>query len=189
MGEKREGDARVPVIICLFFICILAGGALLSLYIFLPETESSEWYYLTGIVLEAIPWIFWLFAYLYTCFKPREGSGGSGISPKGGGGGWKPPSSRTNSGAAAGLTSPVGSPACNAPRHVHFGEVVVVGNNEDGSSKCSSGADGSMGGGQERGDYSPSNDRTTSGTSNVAELSIGSRESEMPLKLGASSSK
>lgn len=170
------------MIICLFFVCIIAGGVLLCLYIFLPETESSNWYYLAGIVLEAIPWAFWLFAYLYTCFKPRGG----------GGGGWKPDSSRTNSGAAAameGPTSPVGLPAGNGPKHVHFGEVVVVGNGEDCGNNALSGADGSIRGRQERGDHYLSNDRTTSSTSNNVDLSIGSRESEMPLKFGASSCK
>ncbi|KAK4759693.1 hypothetical protein SAY87_022824 [Trapa incisa] len=158
MGEKREGDVRVTLVICLFFTCILAGGVLLGLYIFLPETQSSPWYYLAGIILEAIPWAFWIFAYIYTCLKPRGGGGGGvgggggRISLKDGGRGWKPHSSRTNSGATAADEGPGGptSPAGNGPKHVHFGEVVVMENMED---------HGSSSGGQERGDHSLSNDR------------------------------
>ncbi|OWM85686.1 uncharacterized protein LOC116207847 [Punica granatum] len=193
MGERREGDARVHVIICLLILCILAGGAFLCLYIFLPATESSKWYYLAGIVLEAIPWAFWLFTYLYTCFKARGrggGGAGGGISPKGGGAGaWKPPSTRTNSsaaGSAAAPTSPVKSPAGDDARHVHFGEVVVVGNDEDDGKNRLSGGDGSTGGGGGAG-----REHNNNGPSalNDAELSVCSRESEMPLKFGASSCK
>ncbi|XP_010277050.1 PREDICTED: uncharacterized protein LOC104611610 [Nelumbo nucifera] len=67
--EKKKDDIRVYMISCLFFICITAGGALLSMYVTLPETEPTTWYPIAGLTLVAIPWVFWILIFLYTCVK------------------------------------------------------------------------------------------------------------------------
>ncbi|XP_030550669.1 uncharacterized protein LOC115755418 [Rhodamnia argentea] len=190
---ERDGDARVQTVICLFFLCVVTGGVFLCLYIFLPETESNSWFYLAGIVLEAIPWCFWLLGYLYSCFRPRPANDPS-----------KGFSARVNSTAVAPVPAPVNnpqSPAKDSPhsedndddeqRRVHFGAVIVMGNEEQNGHQ--SGVEGlnndALGNGEDGGDHSHSNTGSTSSTLNDHDLSIGSRESEMPLTLGASSCK
>ncbi|KAI6704190.1 hypothetical protein NL676_013326 [Syzygium grande] len=190
MGE-RDGDALVQTVICLFFVCVIAGGVFLSLYIFLPETESNSWFYLAGIVLEAIPWCFWLLGYLYSCLRPRPANN----LPKG-------LSARVNSTAV--VPTPVNnpqSPPKDSPRsgdndddeqrRVHFGAVIVMGN--EPQNEHQSGVEGhnnnALGNGNGGGDHSHSNTGSTSSTLNDHDLSIGSRESEMPLTLGVSSCK
>lgn len=191
MGE-RDGDARVLTIITLFFVCIVVGGVFLGLYLFRPKTESPSWFYLVGIVLEAIPWCFWLLGYLYYWLRPRPAYN----PPKG----FTP---RVNSTAVAPEPAPARnpqSPVKDSPhsrdnddderRHVHFGAVIVMGNEEQNGHQ--SGVEGhnnnALGNTEGGGDHSHSNTGSTSSTLNDQDLSIASRESEMPLT-GVSSCK
>ncbi|KAE7996189.1 hypothetical protein FH972_000931 [Carpinus fangiana] len=70
MDERKE-DVRIYVVSILFFACIVAGGFLLCLYIFLPQTNSTSLYPVAGLILVGIPWAFWFLACLYRCCKRR----------------------------------------------------------------------------------------------------------------------
>ncbi|XP_022155761.1 uncharacterized protein LOC111022806 [Momordica charantia] len=114
--EERKGDARILIISGVIFLCIISGGLLLGLYLYLPQSESTDWYPIVGIVLVATPWIFWLLVYLYHCFKPAA-------QPQ-------PPrfnafNSSTNRAPPAANPSGAESPNCDSPgggkRRVHFG--------------------------------------------------------------------
>ncbi|MCD7450998.1 hypothetical protein HAX54_009266 [Datura stramonium] len=66
--EEREGDLRVPLISSLFCLCVLTGGVLLILYLFVPD-HSQPWFPAAGLILVGSPYIFWLLTYMYTCLK------------------------------------------------------------------------------------------------------------------------
>lgn len=168
--EERKGDARIYIISLLFFACIVTGGVLLCLYIFLPQTQSASWYPVAGIILVGIPWAFWLFAYLYRCLKPSAGDpkpneyeSSHGPTPPA-----APASGATTTPNTSSAESPVQS-SC-AQRRVHFGAVVVLGDEEGG------------GGQRERDVQELAHAKETRGVSDEAVmLSIESRESEMPI--------
>ncbi|XP_022719629.1 uncharacterized protein LOC111277448 [Durio zibethinus] len=142
MQERRQGDDRIYIVTTVFFACIVAGGVFLGLYIFLPEAESALWYPVAGIILVGIPWIFWIGIYLYRCCV-------HGCCQSNGGNVNRVQSSLTKTQSYA-STGPVArsmhsSENDNSPlrspngdhRHVHFGEVVVLGTrkynqNDDG---------------------------------------------------------
>ncbi|KAF8035070.1 hypothetical protein BT93_C1180 [Corymbia citriodora subsp. variegata] len=194
MGE-RDGNAWVCAIISLFFVCVLAGGVFLSIYLLLPAMQSNRWLYLAGLVLEAIPWCFWLLGYLYYCLRRRPANN----PPKGF-------PARVHSTAVAPEPAPANypeSPAKDSPhsrdndddekRHVHFGAVVVMGKEEQNGHQSGvegrNNNDNALGNGERGGDHSLSNTGSTSSTLNDHDLSITSRESEMPLTHGVSSCK
>lgn len=66
--EEREGDLRVPLISSLFCLCVLTGGVLLVLYLFVPD-QSQPWFPAAGLILIGSPYIFWLLTYFYTSMK------------------------------------------------------------------------------------------------------------------------
>ncbi|KAK6804204.1 hypothetical protein RDI58_001988 [Solanum bulbocastanum] len=66
--EERVGDLRVPLISSLFCLCVLTGGVLLVLYLFVPD-YSQPWFAPAGLILVGSPYIFWLLTYIYTCLK------------------------------------------------------------------------------------------------------------------------
>lgn len=53
------------VIAIFLFSCILSGGTFLVLYMTQPETPTTSWYPIIGIVLVCLPWFFWLLTVLY----------------------------------------------------------------------------------------------------------------------------
>ncbi|KAF5451852.1 hypothetical protein F2P56_026915 [Juglans regia] len=127
--EERKGDARVYIISFMFFACIVTGGILLFLYIFVPQADSASWYPIVGMILVGIPWAFWLFTYLYRCIKPstdtqlsKQNSSHRSTQPVGG---------ATNTDNSRSLESPLNSPCGGGQRRVHFGAVVVLGNEDN----------------------------------------------------------
>lgn len=68
MEDKRSGDGRIWAVTCVFLLCIVGGGALLAVYIMPPaEGVDAYRYAVAGMVLVAIPWLFWLLTFLYRC--------------------------------------------------------------------------------------------------------------------------
>ncbi|KAL2934410.1 Stress response protein NST1 [Bienertia sinuspersici] len=54
------------VIAIFLFSCILSGGTFLVLYmVSQPETPTTSWYPIIGIVLVCLPWFFWVLTVLY----------------------------------------------------------------------------------------------------------------------------
>ncbi|XP_027108969.1 uncharacterized protein LOC113782608 [Coffea eugenioides] len=68
MEESREGDCRVPLISSIFCVCVTTGGVLLAMYVFMPSV-SEPWFPIAAFILIGSPWIFWVFTYIYTCIK------------------------------------------------------------------------------------------------------------------------
>ncbi|PHT95174.1 hypothetical protein T459_03056 [Capsicum annuum] len=48
--EEKAGDFRVPLISSFFCLCVLTGGVLLVLYIFVPN-YSTPWFPAVGLLL------------------------------------------------------------------------------------------------------------------------------------------
>ncbi|KAL9671475.1 hypothetical protein QQ045_009043 [Rhodiola kirilowii] len=71
-NEKPPTDIRIHIIVALFFLCIVGGGAFLALYVLRPDSPS--WYALAGMVLVGIPWLVWLLTYIYSCIKMLYGN-------------------------------------------------------------------------------------------------------------------
>ncbi|XP_038875814.1 uncharacterized protein LOC120068181 [Benincasa hispida] len=125
--EERKGDARIFIISGLIFLCIISGGILLCLYLFLPESQTPDWYPIVGIVLVSTPWIFWLSIYFYHCLKPTKvqlnafGPNNNNSHSK------KTEAANYNDGGATieGNLGEVESPG-EGKRRVHFGAVVVM---------------------------------------------------------------
>lgn len=169
--DERKGDARIYVVSFLFFDCIVAGGVLLCLYIFLPQTNPASSYPIAGMVLVGIPWAFWFLAYLYGCCKPRadpqpeERESSHGQAPPA-----APASDPTTTANTSNAESPVNSPV--GERHVRFGAVIVRGNEDCGDQRELDHA---------KEVHGPRDD------ADADKLAVGSRESEMPLTLSVSS--
>ncbi|XP_004510203.1 uncharacterized protein [Cicer arietinum] len=125
MGD-RKGDVRIYIISCFFFACTIGGGIFLSLYIFLPESESVTWHLIAGMILVAIPWISWFVIFLYRCIRPinvpfdeHRLNNGAIWTPK------SSPAVTSPNGAKSPAHSPVGG---GRERCVQFGPVVEMGN-------------------------------------------------------------
>uniref|UniRef100_A0A0A0LN77 Uncharacterized protein n=2 Tax=Cucumis sativus TaxID=3659 RepID=A0A0A0LN77_CUCSA len=159
--EERKGDARIVIISGLIFLCIILGGFLLCLYLFLPESQTSDWYPTIGIVLVSTPWIFWLSVYIYHCLKPTKvllnpfGSNSINSSSK------KTEASKNNEDDVG--EDDVGDDETpgGGKRKVHFGAVFVM-------------------------EKQPTLDRNSSHSKQST--STSPREPEMPLRLSTSSS-
>lgn len=55
----------------------------MAMYLTYPETDDTVWYPVAGMGLVLIPWIFWLFTFVYRCcIKGEEGGGGMEFYPK-----------------------------------------------------------------------------------------------------------
>uniref|UniRef100_A0A5B7AT87 Uncharacterized protein n=1 Tax=Davidia involucrata TaxID=16924 RepID=A0A5B7AT87_DAVIN len=148
--EGREGDPRIPIISCLFFLFVVTGGVLLCLYV-LDSKVSRPWFPIAALALIGSPWIFWFLMYIYTCIKSccrRRGAAPASkdrqISRRSNRS--IPPGSSAAAATAGGTTtmscttpgeSPVNSP--NGHRKVHFGGAVVVmdGNHDGGGGESS----------------------------------------------------
>ena len=125
--EARKEDVRIYIISFLFFSCIVCGGVLLSIYLFLPQSQSSTWYPIAGLILVGVPWLFWFLAYLYRCIRP--GHDKSEINEGGCSNGRPcPPAVSATSEEECPLDSPCGG---GGERRVHFGAVVVLGKEAD----------------------------------------------------------
>ncbi|GLT62198.1 hypothetical protein SLA2020_348530 [Shorea laevis] len=101
--DERKGDARVYVVSFLFFACIVVGGVLLCLYIFLPQTNSAS-----------CP------AQTHNPTSARAVTEQPHQPP--------PPAVATTTANTSNAESPVHSPV--GERRVHFGAVIVLGNDE-----------------------------------------------------------
>lgn len=77
--EQRASDIRIWILSFLFLFFIVTGGAFLFMYVTNPETDNTAWYPIAGMVLVAIPWIFWLSTFVYRCcIKVEEGGQAGG---------------------------------------------------------------------------------------------------------------
>ncbi|GAV88343.1 hypothetical protein CFOL_v3_31766 [Cephalotus follicularis] len=183
--EERKTDARIYIVTCLFFACIIAGGVLLGLYLIMPSTQSSNRYPIAGMILVGIPWAFWFFAYLYRCFKPS----GPQIQQ----------ANFNNNHAASSKAAPTttlmyheelgGSPvhSPNGGPHVQFGVVTVMGSDKDigSGAQIHREAMARQAGilldedeeGEDKGESSQNNTASNG-------VSVTSRESEIPLTFG-----
>ena len=158
--KERKGDARIYLISLFFLVCVVCGGVVLGLYIFLPETFSQSWYTVAGIILVGIPWIFWLFAYLYRCFLPSTSTSNNNNFKAS----TSTPSSRTPGTAVVAASEEEEDQSPVSPgRHVHFGAVVVMGSEGNKSQESAQG---------------PESDK---GESSSSPQEKASRESEIPL--------
>ncbi|KAG6535515.1 uncharacterized protein LOC121999719 [Zingiber officinale] len=157
-SEGRRSNVCIWLISCLFFLVLLAGGGFLVLYITLPETEDAIWLPIAGIILVAIPWVFWTITCIYQSIKVRNG-------------GEKQPAAKASAlnspVAAAAHDSPVNSPG--GERKVRFGNATVTGE----TGKTSEG---------EKADNGGSTNARSDG-----ESSLNSHESEAPLAFSTSS--
>ncbi|GMN61538.1 hypothetical protein TIFTF001_030632 [Ficus carica] len=146
--DQRKGDVRVYIVSGIFFSCIVSGGIFLGLYMFLPQTQSSAWYPILGMILVSIPWTFWFFTFLYWCFKPDQPPpqfDSSARFSKGGGSSTtrepSPTFNGSNGAATAANPSTSESPIGDSPggggggcdRRVQFGPVVVLGGKVEGN--------------------------------------------------------
>ncbi|XP_017976754.1 PREDICTED: uncharacterized protein LOC18599679 [Theobroma cacao] len=192
MEGRKQGDVRIYIVSTLFFACIVAGGVFLCLYMLRPDEESAPWYPVAGIILVGIPWIFWIGAYAYRCcaYSCCQNGGGNvnraHIS-----------SAKTQTYASPGPAarsmrsseyenSPLKSPNGDH-RHVHFGEVVVMGGakndqNDNGDENPHEGAKGYSETEQEGKEHSQDNT-----ASDKDYVSAASRKGEAPLIVTVSS--
>ncbi|KAF3968866.1 hypothetical protein CMV_007288 [Castanea mollissima] len=124
--EARKEDLRIYIISFLFFSCIVCGGVFLSIYLFLPQSQSSSWYPIVGLILVGVPWLFWFLAYLYRCIKPRHDESEINQGGCNNDGPCPPAVSATSD------ESPLDSPGGGGgERRVHFGAVIVLGKEAD----------------------------------------------------------
>ncbi|KAL4183822.1 hypothetical protein AMTRI_Chr11g157050 [Amborella trichopoda] len=197
--EHRSDNACLWLVSCLLLLVIMAGGVLLALDIAMPESESTQWFRPTGMVLVGIPWFFWFTTALYRVFlhdNPRKSS-----SPAAG--------ARSSLDSAA--PAPQAGPGAHADGHVgsegmeedndsqrgrrvRFGQVIVMGPNAKGKGGCEGEGDGDgTAAPVERTEGSVSQNAMASsssssdGVSCVASASL-SRECELPLTSAMSSS-
>ncbi|XP_020576759.1 uncharacterized protein LOC110022229 [Phalaenopsis equestris] len=68
LAPCKSGNICFWFITFVFLLLIVAGGAILVIYITFPETEGSGWLAVAGIVLIGVPWLFWIMACLYRAF-------------------------------------------------------------------------------------------------------------------------
>lgn len=141
MEDKRSGDGRIWAVTFVFLLCIVGGGALLAVYIMSPaEGVDTYRYAVAGMVLVAIPWLFWLLTFLYrcSCKASRPGS---------------PTRDRGGVAAAAVLTAVVGTGTTTVAmpaealdqsvgggeRRVRFGGATVLDGVEESRKHCQGG--------------------------------------------------
>lgn len=125
--EVRTEDVRVYVITGTFLVCIVAGGTCLCLYIFQRgEQQYPSSYLILGFILVGIPWLFWLLTCCYRCFKPAKGFPtfvAATFSSSS--------SSSTTATATATAQTECRGNTTGGGRRVHFGAVIVVGEDSD----------------------------------------------------------
>lgn len=141
MEEQRQGDLRVPIIFAVFCLFVLAGGVILILYVFSPDS-SAPWYPMAALVLIGSPWIFWFMTYIYTCIKSCYRRVSPNIDNR--------QISKRTPRAASTNTAMNRTVSSNKPEeqsrdgneapHMHFGEVVVQGDQNSGRNGGESGS-------------------------------------------------
>ncbi|XVE83379.1 hypothetical protein DITRI_Ditri16bG0084200 [Diplodiscus trichospermus] len=63
--DPKASCAYIWTISCILFICIVAGGGCLLAYITAPESQSSILLPALGFTLVCMPWIFWILTMVY----------------------------------------------------------------------------------------------------------------------------
>lgn len=139
---RPPGNAWVWVVVALLFLCLLAGGGCLVLYLILPPAEAPQWLAAAALGLIALPWAFWIVTCAYRCccssdaaapapaFEERQASSRtSAVAPL--------PSSKNLKSALAGGAgsasarrgegSGLSPTTSSATRRVRFGEATVLG--------------------------------------------------------------
>ncbi|XP_008781675.1 uncharacterized protein LOC103701418 [Phoenix dactylifera] len=173
--EARPDRKRFWLVSCLLFIVLLIGGTFLVLYITHPANEIPFWFPIAGMILVAIPWLFWIMTCVYRSIAVRKDDverppiRAAAVAPAGGGA-----AATTNSPAT---DTPVDSPG--GARKVRFGHATVIGSDVAGGMSEMP---------QEHeadGDHTP-NGRTGSSISRDDGSSQHSHESEVPLALSMS---
>lgn len=174
VSDPRSGNIYICLISTILLLSLVGGGAILVLYIVLPD--SDPWLPIAGISLVSLPWFFWFLTFLYRIFSRRccgprsavtdAGASGSGNSRGGG---------ETDGLSAPGVAddvpalesdSPVVSPGSGA-RRVRFAGAVVV----------------SEAGGGDQEAKKKNNVNQSSSSSSEKDNSFASHESEIPLTL------
>lgn len=193
--EEREGDPRICIASFLFLFCIVTGGIFLSLSITLPDGGPS-WYPVVGMIFVCIPWVFWLMAYVYRCFKPcctanqfashqlpsRNNHPTKSItppacSPR------TPKDSAFNDVPASSPLSPMQSP--KGDRHVHFAGIHVMQNNDNNNNNGNNNdTDADIEAHSSKDETENYHNPTTA--EKVLERPNSSKESEIPLRLTVS---
>ncbi|WJZ86523.1 hypothetical protein VitviT2T_005970 [Vitis vinifera] len=183
LPDPRAGSLFIWVISCFLLLAILAGGSFLVLYMSLPQTQSTSWLPVAGVLLVCLPWLFWLLTILYrlisrTCgFRMGGSYGGNGVrggggsvtgASGGGGVGSVKNAAADEASEAVAASSPVNSPERSGARRVHFGAAVVVGE-QDGQGELEKKNENQM--------------RSLSSSNSSNDISINSHESEIPLAL------
>ncbi|XP_010269116.1 PREDICTED: uncharacterized protein LOC104605878 [Nelumbo nucifera] len=151
--DPRIGNICIWLISCFFLATITAGGVFLLLYIFFPETESTAWFPVAGMVLVSVPWLFWFLTLVYRCISRDSIRGVAAVGPAaarcstgGGGGGWRGGGANVAGvqtidmggvASSAGPESPTHAAESpdNRVRRVRFGAAVVVGELDDNMSQ------------------------------------------------------
>uniref|UniRef100_A0A7N0TX12 Uncharacterized protein n=1 Tax=Kalanchoe fedtschenkoi TaxID=63787 RepID=A0A7N0TX12_KALFE len=81
--DPRTGTLYVWITSCFLFTCLIVGGALLFLYLLKPESETTTWYPVAGLVFISLPFVFWGITIAYIILSRLLGFrlGSSGNSP------------------------------------------------------------------------------------------------------------
>lgn len=78
--DPKTGALYVWITSCFLLTCVIVGGSLLALYLLKPESETTIWYPVAGLVFISLPFIFWGMTYVYIIVSRllgfRLGSGG-----------------------------------------------------------------------------------------------------------------
>ncbi|RVW29505.1 hypothetical protein CK203_077379 [Vitis vinifera] len=148
-----------------------------------PQTQSTSWLPVAGVLLVCLPWLFWLLTILYrlisrTCgFRMGGSYGGNGVrggggsvsgASGGGGVGSVKNAAADEASETVAASSPVNSPERSGARRVHFGAAVVVGE-QDGQGELEKKNENQI--------------RSLSSSNSSNDISINSHESEIPLAL------
>uniref|UniRef100_A0A7N0ZXM9 Uncharacterized protein n=1 Tax=Kalanchoe fedtschenkoi TaxID=63787 RepID=A0A7N0ZXM9_KALFE len=82
--DPRTGTLYVWITSCFLFTCLVVGGTLLHMYMLKPESETTLWYPVAGLVLISLPFVFWGMTFAYIILSRllgfRLGSSGMGKS-------------------------------------------------------------------------------------------------------------
>ncbi|XP_010492719.1 PREDICTED: uncharacterized protein LOC104770068 [Camelina sativa] len=133
--DQRKGDPRIYIVTLLFLSCILSGGVLLGLY--LVQSDPNPLFLQAGMFFVGVPWLFWFLAYVYSCvLKPCTVSVSKSVAnydPEKGDPAEKNVNNNTTPENVT-ATSVSDTATRNSPRegekHVQFGNVVVLGDEE-----------------------------------------------------------
>ncbi|GAB4855699.1 hypothetical protein Ancab_024341 [Ancistrocladus abbreviatus] len=159
--DQKAGNCYIWVISGFLFLCIVAGGTFLALYMTELHSPSNQWYPFAGVSLVCLPWFFWFLTFFYrvisracgfhmACWGASFGDpGGSvggaslgrGVSIGGGGGGGGRVGGAIDGNGTQSETVAVGARddsthSGDGTRRVHFGGAMVVGEQEGNESSA-----------------------------------------------------